>query len=86
MNDKSFDRTSEDFKAGQFGSFGNYLENSLNEALKGFDEEGDTKKVTAMIKSFNEGTGKKYGYSISAKQTSIGGELTWDVDVKKTKK
>ena len=86
MKDKSFDRTSEDFKAGEFGAFGTYLENGLNEALKGFDEKGDTKKVTDMIKSFNEGTGKKYGYSISAKQTSFGGELIWDVDVKKTKK
>ncbi|MFM1971597.1 MAG: hypothetical protein RL185_279, partial [Bacteroidota bacterium] len=86
MNDKSFERTSDDFKAGQFGSFGKYLENSLNQALKGFDVESDTKKVTDMINSFNEGVGKKYGYSISAKQTSIGGELTWDVNVKKTKK
>ncbi|MFM6933803.1 MAG: hypothetical protein ACKOXP_00015 [Flavobacteriales bacterium] len=86
MKDKSFDRTSEDFKAGRFGAFGTYLENGLNEALKGFDEKGDPKKVTDMIKSFNEGTGKKYGYSISAKQTSVGGELIWDVDVKKTKK
>lgn len=29
---------------------------------------------------------KKYGYSISANQTSVGGELKWFVDVKKTKK
>jgi photosystem II stability/assembly factor-like uncharacterized protein len=86
IQDQSFERTSKDFKSGQIETFGSYLEIGLNKAIKGFEEAGDTEKVKSKINSFNNGIGKKYGYSISANQTSVGGELKWFVDVKKTKK
>ena len=86
FNDKSFERTSKDFKNGQFGSLEDYLYYALNKTLGEFEPDVESKKVTDLIDNLNKTAGKKYGRYFSYQKISIGGELKWIVSETKTKK
>jgi hypothetical protein len=83
MQDDSFISTSQDFKGGQINAFRGYLEKTLNKSSSTFDEKESVQNVMNLVHSFNETSGKKYGYSISVKAVPIDGEITYTVDLHK---
>jgi RHS repeat-associated protein len=87
MEHSSFATTTEDYKNGTVGSLKNYFSDALAAAVNDIDSEESENKVIALINDFNEGVGKKYGYSFSAKKNVLGGgeTITWDVKLNKTK-